>query len=430
MPKFKLLPLLALLLLNSSVVTAGYVYRIYSPGATASVAGSSHSACTGPWGANLSHGASVTAYLEGSVDFGQSCVSESRTCQNGTVSGSYLFQTCSVQTAADCNLQGYVVNHDNSVFAYSASAVAAGSSCDSVKESRTCTNGTLSGSFAFTTCEVTPACPTTATVFAYTGTTQSISVPAGCTTATIKAWGAGGGSGYLGFGGGGGFASKVTSVTPGTQLAVEVGKGGTTYNVTTGATHGYGGSGGGLSGVFAGSVSQANAIVVAGGGGGGGSQPHGISVPVPPPAAAGCTSTAGGGTAPYFGGSSYAIGFNASAVAAGAGNGSAGRAGSSGNGLLGGSAYASLNQWGGAGGGGDGYFGGGGGGIMYTSGTNYVSGGPGGSGSCYAPGGTVVAGSGAFVANSTDSDYASGVGNSTDVYQETAQHGRVVIRWN
>lgn len=51
--------------------------------------------CTTPWGATVIHGASVTAYQNPSVPNGQQCVSESRTCNNGTLSGSYQYETCS-----------------------------------------------------------------------------------------------------------------------------------------------------------------------------------------------------------------------------------------------------------------------------------------------------------------------------------------------
>jgi hypothetical protein len=115
-------------------------------------------------------------------------------------------------------------------------------------------------------------------VYSYTGYDQVATVPAGCSTATIKAWGAGGGVGTYAAvcSGAGGFAQRtVTGLTTGDNLVVMVGRGGTGYSASyggggAGALSGsaYGGSGGGLSGVFVGSKSQTNALVIAGGGGG------------------------------------------------------------------------------------------------------------------------------------------------------------------
>lgn len=45
----------------------------------------------------IASGATVTAYQAATVPFGQSCVSQSRVCTNGVLSGSYTFSSCSVQ---------------------------------------------------------------------------------------------------------------------------------------------------------------------------------------------------------------------------------------------------------------------------------------------------------------------------------------------
>jgi hypothetical protein len=231
-------------------------------------------------------------------------------------------------------------------------------------------------------------------IYAYTGANQNIVVPAGCATATIKAWGAGGASRSSGSGGGGGFAQRtVTNLTPGAALLVMVG----------GASGAYGGggvgdfsSGGGLSGVFKGSKTQANALVIAGGGGGGYSDSSGdygghggaggglsgaSGTPLgwPYPQSSGGSQTAGGDDPDYS---------------------------CKGQALQGGGSTGTIS------GGGGGYWGGGC--------TSASRGGGGGSG--YAPGGTLTAGSGCNVANSGDADYVAGVGNCT-------QNGRVVIQW-
>ncbi len=48
-------------------------------------------------GASVASGASVTAYLASTVSFGDTCLSQSRTCSNGTLSGTYLAASCLVQ---------------------------------------------------------------------------------------------------------------------------------------------------------------------------------------------------------------------------------------------------------------------------------------------------------------------------------------------
>ncbi|OGG58169.1 hypothetical protein A2853_01480 [Candidatus Kaiserbacteria bacterium RIFCSPHIGHO2_01_FULL_55_17] len=57
-------------------------------------------------GSPVAHGASVTAYQASTVPFGSSCVSESRTCNNGTLSGSYQYPSCTVSppSAPTCTL--------------------------------------------------------------------------------------------------------------------------------------------------------------------------------------------------------------------------------------------------------------------------------------------------------------------------------------
>lgn len=56
--------------------------------------------CTAPWGATVSHGSSVTAYQSASVTSPATCTSQTRTCNDGTLSGTYTNQNCSVTPAA------------------------------------------------------------------------------------------------------------------------------------------------------------------------------------------------------------------------------------------------------------------------------------------------------------------------------------------
>src|SRR5881394_4009110 len=81
------------------------------------------------------------------------------------------------------------------------------------------------------------------TVFSYTGSLQSYTVPDGITSLDVKLWGAGGND----WGGGGAFISGSLAVTPGEVLSILVGGGGGTGPIGSGAFGG-GGRGGGFSG--------------------------------------------------------------------------------------------------------------------------------------------------------------------------------------
>lgn len=52
--------------------------------------------CSVPWGGTILHGRSVTAFAESSVYSPAACMGETRTCYNGTLSGSYTMASCSV----------------------------------------------------------------------------------------------------------------------------------------------------------------------------------------------------------------------------------------------------------------------------------------------------------------------------------------------
>lgn len=50
--------------------------------------------CSRPWGGTIAHGSSVTAYAAASVPCGGSCSSQSRSCNDGVLSGSYTKASC------------------------------------------------------------------------------------------------------------------------------------------------------------------------------------------------------------------------------------------------------------------------------------------------------------------------------------------------
>ena len=125
--------------------------------------------------------------------------------------------------------------------------------------------------------------------FTYTGDIQTWTVPQNVQSIKITAVGANGGFSVrkyangepIASGGVGGIISSIIPVTANSTLNIVVG--GSPYDSTT-ATYGYGGNGGvqgnatrsgaaggGLSGIFTGTPSIANALIIAGGGGGAGS---------------------------------------------------------------------------------------------------------------------------------------------------------------
>lgn len=273
--------------------------------------------------------------------------------------------------------------------------------------------------------------------FHHTGTDQVFTVPTAATytSATIYAWGAGGGGGYTGgsgSGGGGGFSQATIPVSPSATFTVVVGGGGDTRGPSAGqgsATYGgagltgpqgFGGHGGGLSGVFYGSSAitfdsstQPRSIVIAGAGGGASWE--------------GAVGGAGGGTTGQNGGAGSQPGGSGGTQSAGG----AGGQGSNGNGgaLFGGTEPGTNG--GGSGGGGAGYYGGG-------AGSNNDPGSAGGGGSGYVGGHplypvsdtTTTQGSGSSVANSSSPYYNPGTGNGGASGANVGEPGFVVIILN
>ena len=222
-------------------------------------------------------------------------------------------------------------------------------------------------------------------------------------TVTSKMWGGGGGPGgsygssyppsaNIGPGGGGGYATGTFQLTSGSVYKLRVGQGGARVSSGTnvGATYLKGGvksvvwgsEGGGYTGIFITSVSQANAYLMAGGGGGGSDTGFATA------------GGAGGGTTGETPSGGIQGGSGGTQSAGGAAsvynNATAGSA------LTGGLTGDSGGASGALGGGGGGYFGGGGGNV-----------GGGGGGSGYFKSGTVssatlTAGSGSTPGNNAD----------------------------
>jgi hypothetical protein len=260
------------------------------------------------------------------------------------------------------------------------------------------------------------------TKYTYT-VNSSLTIPSGKTSMSIKCWGGAGAgnlfAGALFGGGGGGFAGATITVSAGQSYVIAVGGGGLGANPAvatgTGGTNGGGTGrcstagtfashfgGGGYSGVFLTSASQANARVIAGGGGAAGTSAY------KPGAGGGNTGQNGapstGGTRSALGGTQTAGGVKGSGTST---NGSA---------LQGGNGGASNDSLGGSGGGG-GYWGGGG--------CGWGPGGGGGSGFVSGTLTTNTQGNLTAVANSANVDYVAGKGNGAA--STNGQPGYVVI---
>ncbi len=104
-------------------------------------------------GLTINHNESVSAFRTSSVTAGQTCERESRFCVDGQLSGSFLFNNCSVDAPRSCLFQDINVPHQGSVIAYQSLSVASGQNC--VSETRTCNNGQLLGSFEHKSCSIT-----------------------------------------------------------------------------------------------------------------------------------------------------------------------------------------------------------------------------------------------------------------------------------
>ena len=112
--------------------------------------------CTTPWGSTIVDSSSVSAYLATSVAFGSTCTVETRACSSGTLSGSYTNESCTVDTAASCTTPwGVIIASGASVDAHLTPSVTFGSTCTT--ESRTCSNGVLSGSYSNQSCTIDAA---------------------------------------------------------------------------------------------------------------------------------------------------------------------------------------------------------------------------------------------------------------------------------
>ncbi|MFZ1075611.1 MAG: hypothetical protein WAN50_04530 [Minisyncoccia bacterium] len=198
-------------------------YQWFGSTCTENITVTAPAACTLPWGGTLANGSSVTAYQASSVNSGDTCNSQTRTCTNGTLSGSYTNQSCTV-VYPSCTLPwGGTLANGSSVTAYQSPTAISPITCSSISETRTCTNGTLSGSYTNQNCsQVNPP-----TVTTFNPTPSSIN-PGGSSTLT---WTSTGATSCTGIGFTAGATSGSAVVSPSTTSSYQLqctGPGGTT----------------------------------------------------------------------------------------------------------------------------------------------------------------------------------------------------------
>lgn len=104
-------------------------------------------------GLTLQSGSSTTFYFAQNIPYGELCTSygQARTCTNSTLSGSssYKYASCTPVSSNSCALDNVVITNGSSATFYDARTAPAGELCSAHVQSRTCTNGTLSGSAAY-----------------------------------------------------------------------------------------------------------------------------------------------------------------------------------------------------------------------------------------------------------------------------------------
>lgn len=115
-------------------------------------------------GISMAHGTSRTFYSQSSAAYNtQTCgqFAQTRTCNNGVLSGStiYTYAGCVQDSPSSCTLDTVTISHGASRTFYSKLFAAGTTGCDASSLSRTCTNGSLSGSssYQYAACTTIPA---------------------------------------------------------------------------------------------------------------------------------------------------------------------------------------------------------------------------------------------------------------------------------
>lgn len=102
-------------------------------------------------GQQIAHRTSITAWKQATVSYNGSCLSETRTCMNGTLSGTFTQASCKAVAPKSCVFLGKKVEHGQSVRAFKTSLKNQKGLCES--QQRHCVNGELSGTFTHSLCK-------------------------------------------------------------------------------------------------------------------------------------------------------------------------------------------------------------------------------------------------------------------------------------
>jgi hypothetical protein len=119
------------------------------PGKAASSAEIASSATCMFDGQPVADNPSSTAYQNSSAPHGSKCSSESPTCVNGALSGSFAFVSCAEDAPAACLFNGQTIAHGEDVTAWKKAT--SPPACQS--QTRTCSDGVLSGEFQYSSCQ-------------------------------------------------------------------------------------------------------------------------------------------------------------------------------------------------------------------------------------------------------------------------------------
>lgn len=134
----------------------------------------------------IADGASVIAYQEPIVDHDKTCVQEVRTCADGELSGTFTSNICTVSGELLCEFNGQVLHEGQSTIAFKTETTPYGTTCEA--ENRTCSFGQLLGTYEHSTCNVGEArsCVFNNQVIAHGDSTTAYSSPtaASCSTET------------------------------------------------------------------------------------------------------------------------------------------------------------------------------------------------------------------------------------------------------
>jgi peptidoglycan hydrolase-like protein with peptidoglycan-binding domain len=115
-------------------------------------------------GLTLPNGSSTALYLAQNIPTSEQCSSyvQTRSCSNGTLSGNaaYQYSSCAPVSSGSCALDSVVLSSGQAATFYSTSTAAVGTTCGAVSQTRTCASGTLSGTASYNraSCSATRPC--------------------------------------------------------------------------------------------------------------------------------------------------------------------------------------------------------------------------------------------------------------------------------